>query len=725
MDESETAPALPAGGAFVPVAIYTRVSTDNQVGGRFDSCESQLAVCRELVRRNQEQGWVEVAHFTDPAVSGSSMDRPGLRALMRHIETGAVKVILIFKLERMSRSIDEFGPFRSFLKKHGCRLESATEDISESTPSGRLKNNLMISFSQYERENTSEKTQVKMLQQAKRGFWNGGAVPFGYAYDKNTQSLMPHSEEAAIVRRVFSQTAKLVSLEEIADMLNREGLRTRERLLRRSDGTERVVGGRRFRSDGLRMIVTNPIYRGVIRYAGNEYPGRHEALVDSDVWEQANAAATKLVRPTPAVKPDQDKHFNLLKGLVHCGCCRRALVPHASGKRDASGGHYRYYYCSNLVKERADARCTVRRVAAGSLEGAVVQFLSELGRHPDVIGAAVGSSKSRRRTRVEELKTDLAKLDRAISATSVKIRNCVEAITGGGKQIAEELTEQIAGLKDRQQSQQVDRERMAQELAACEREVLDEKRVQSAVGRFGDILKGLSSDEQKALVGAFVDRIDVRPGVDDDPVEKRVSVRRLELRIKMNLPRLVEGMEERLLVEGEKRSRRGQGMVVTAQVALGQQGRANQSLILTPFRCGDEQTLRPLASDPPCLEPADHPIVRARLWERKLKKEKGLSLRRFAEREGQVAGTLVQHFKLLKLVPEIQLFLGKLRDPRAIRFFSLRRMAPLADMTDADQRQAFRRLKVEFSATSAGATILGPSVATRVVQGKANRIKAG
>ena len=195
---------MPA-GAVVPVAIYTRVSTDNQVGGRFDSCESQLAICRDFIRRNNGLGWTEAGHYTDPAVSGSSMNRPGLQALMRHIETGGVKVILIFKLERMSRNIDEFGPFRSFLRKHGCRLESATEDISESTPSGRLKNNLMLSFSQYEKENTAEKTQVKMLQQAKRGYWNGGAVPYGYDYDKNTQTLKPHREEAPVVRRVLNR----------------------------------------------------------------------------------------------------------------------------------------------------------------------------------------------------------------------------------------------------------------------------------------------------------------------------------------------------------------------------------------------------------------------------------------------------------------------------------------------------------------------------------------
>ena len=131
----------------VPVAIYTRVSTSNQVGGRFDSCDSQAAVCRDHIAKNTAEGWFEVACFSDPAYSGGSMNRPGIQALKRLIETGEVKVVLIFKLERVLRSTDEWGPFRAFLQKHGCKLVSPTEDLSEETPSGRLKNNLMMCVS--------------------------------------------------------------------------------------------------------------------------------------------------------------------------------------------------------------------------------------------------------------------------------------------------------------------------------------------------------------------------------------------------------------------------------------------------------------------------------------------------------------------------------------------------------------------------------------------------
>ena len=189
-------PAIPSSSSrpracTVPVAIYSRFSTANQVGGRFDSCESQAAVCRDFIAKHAHDGWFEVACFSDPAYSGSPMNRPGIRVLMRQIEAGEIKIVLIFELERVLRSTDEWGPFRSFLQQRGCRLVSPTGDLSDETTSGRLRNNLMLSVAEYERLNTAEKICIKLNEQAKRGFWTVGQVPFGYVYDETLQGLFP------------------------------------------------------------------------------------------------------------------------------------------------------------------------------------------------------------------------------------------------------------------------------------------------------------------------------------------------------------------------------------------------------------------------------------------------------------------------------------------------------------------------------------------------------
>jgi len=182
----------------------------------------------------------------DAAYSGATFNRPGIQALKRQIEQGLIRVVLIFKLERVLRSTDEWAPFRTFLQQHDCRLVSTTEDLSEDTPSGRLKNNLLVSVAEYERLNTAEKVRAKMLAQAKRGYWNYGAVPYGHAYSSQSQMLTANDVEAVVVRRVFESAARLTPLGEIAEGLNSEGLRTRVREYRHRDGAAQQVGGRRF-----------------------------------------------------------------------------------------------------------------------------------------------------------------------------------------------------------------------------------------------------------------------------------------------------------------------------------------------------------------------------------------------------------------------------------------------------------------------------------------------
>ncbi len=345
----------------VPVAIYTRVSTANQVGGRFDSCDSQAAVCRDHIAKQSAEGWFEVACYSDPAYSGGTMNRPGIRALIRHIETGEVKIVLIFKLERVLRSTDEWGPFRAFLQKHGCKLVSPTEDLSEETPSGRLKNNIIMCVSEYDRLNTADKIRIKLNEQAKRGFWTGGQVPFGYLYDEAAQGLSPHPVEAATLRRIFAMAAQLTSLNEIANTLNDEGLRTRARTFNRRDGRKQNIGEKRFRSDIIRRLITRPLYAGRVRMNGKEFPGLHEALVTADLWERANAAIRPALLPAARRFRARDKHFHVLRGVAHCGCCGRIAALAHTARTTRS-------YCSSNASRFALATSppTTSRPAPGS-----------------------------------------------------------------------------------------------------------------------------------------------------------------------------------------------------------------------------------------------------------------------------------------------------------------------------------------------------------------------
>ena len=452
---------------LVPVAIYTRVSTTDQVGGRFDSCESQEALCREYVQKHAAEGWYVTAVFSDPAYSGGSMKRPGMQALMRHVESGGARAVLIFKFERVLRSTDEWTPFRAFLKKHDCRLESPVEDLADVTPMQRFNNNMRANLSEYERLNTAEKVRIKMLEQAKRGMWNAGQIPYGYDYNRETQTLHPNLTEAVIVGRVFEAAAQLVSLTDVANTLNAEGHRTKARVFQRRDGSRQNVGARRFRSDHLRKIVRNPIYLGRVRLHGEEFAAKHEPIVTRESWERANAAVAKSLRPAPSRLQARDRHFHLLKGLVVCGACGRAMIPDFGGKLDPLGRPYRYYTCGAAHKERADAGCPVRHVPAGVLENAVVGLMGAVGRREEIVQGTITGAKTCVQSSRSELRERMSEIDRELAQRTRRLANCIEAIAAGGTEaITDELRTKAAALKAEKEQLLVERERSRQELAA-------------------------------------------------------------------------------------------------------------------------------------------------------------------------------------------------------------------------------------------------------------------
>ena len=679
--------------SVIPVAIYTRVSTLHQVGGRFDSCESQAAICRDYIKKHAHEGWVEYACHTDAAYSGGTMNRPALHALKRQIEAGEVKIVLIFKFERMLRNTDEWAPFRAFLAKHGCLLASTTEDLSEETPSGRLKNNLLVSVAEYERLNTAEKVRAKLGELAKRGIWNCGLVPFGYDYDAQAKALHPSPSEAAIVRRIYEDAAKLVALTEIANRLNIDGIRTRNRIFKRRSGTHQNVGGKLFKSDALRCLVKNPIYAGRVRLKGCDYPGLHEALVSHELWERANAAVAKSLQPAHCRVQARDKHCHLLKGLVLCTYCNRTMIPNASGNRDPAGKLYRYYTCTHAHQEQST--CPVRHVSAKLLELTVVEFVGALARHPEIVREALTASHRRRKVDRNEVRGRLGKIDQSLLQVGQRLQRIVDTITADDAAIlGDELRERAAGLKNEKQQFLVEREKLRQTLLACDRARLDADRLLAAIARFSEVFPNLTPVEQKDLVALCFARIELCAGPCG---ENRPGQRQYHVRWKLHLERLTDGMEERVLVErrdDRKHPPTHAPLVCEPRVIFRSMGRTPMAINVALFREEFCET-RPTANPPAPTTHGTHPLHRALAWNRKLSGTAGLSQAELARREGVTAATLTYHLKLLKLAPEIQEFLLAVAGAEGLRRFSLRRMKALAELDYTAQRKAFVRMRAE------------------------------
>lgn len=694
----------------MPVGIYTRVSTNKQLGRRVESCESQEAICRDHISSHAAtKGWQLVQTFTDPAYSGATMKRPGMDALKRAVAAGEIRVVVIFKLERVLRSTDEWAPFRTFLHQHNCELVSALEDISEKTALGRLKNNLLVSVSEYDRLNIAEKVRAKMGEQARRGLWNGGSVPYGYAYDKNTQTLAVHPDEGPVVCRIFEDAAKLVSLTDLANTLNAEGFRTKERHLRRRDGTREVIGQQRFRSDGLRLLIANPMYRGAVRFGGKEYDAKHPPLVARDLWEKANAAVRET-RPRLEMRVDENVHQYLLKGVCRCGHCGRAMIPQTCGLSNNAGKRYRYYNCGSVMRDSQSAVCPVGRLSAAALDGAVVAFLSQVSKQPSLVGRVLEATRSRTKGDRHLLRSELDALEAKQTKVREELGRCVDAVVKGNVGVlGPELMQRAESLRTEKDHLTVQLEKKRQEIAACEAASFDAQRVQASLERLSLILPKLAPEERIELVRLFVDGVEVREparsqfgALVDDGGTRRV----LALRIKLHLPRLVEGVE-RTLGPGVQRgiARRlpvvaAQGVNFEASVDFTHAVRGEVTL-LAPFQypVRVSERGRPAGASAVAPKPGEpkHRVVRAQEWRRML--ETGHAANRFAlaRRFGVTPGAVTRTMKLIGLVPEIQNFLASLKSKEAIRHFGIKKVGALASLPTAEQRAAFERIRRAFA----------------------------
>jgi len=494
-----------ASDKVVRCAIYTRVSTDEQAKGRYSSLKAQRDICENYIAVHKEDLWVPAGYFEDSGYSGKNMERPGIGALMADVDAGNVDVVVAYKIDRVTRSLRDFYEFWERLEQHHVGFASATQSFDTSSSMGMLMLNILLSFGQYERELTSERTADKLGERAKKGKWNGGWVPIGYEYDKREQTLVPHPEEARFVHEIFELTAELKNAAAVAHELNQRGKRTRKRTLIRQDGSERVVGEKRFIAERVKAIIRNPIYRGVIRHDSDEYDGEHKGLVTEKLWDEANTALTPLQRQRIQ---QRDKHVHLLKGILKCGHCGTSLTPYPAGKKDKDGNPYLYYTCTHVVKEGVQAPCLVRSLPAREFEDLILGFIGELAAQPALIKETMAVAVEAQTKAVRPMKSKLATLQKKHKDLAEAVRTCIEsAKVKGADKIGEEFIAEAEKLavEKKEVEHQINRVRV--EIDQKERVLADDKIVADSLCRFAELRKHLPPEDQKELVRMFIHEV--------------------------------------------------------------------------------------------------------------------------------------------------------------------------------------------------------------------------
>ena len=356
---------MPASVKKLRCAVYTRKSTDEGLDKEFNTLDAQRDACEAYVASQRAEGWVLVRdRYDDGGFSGGTRERPALRRLLTDIEQGRVDVIVVYKIDRLSRSLMDFAKLVEIMEAHSVTFVSVTQSFNTTTSMGRLTLNILLSFAQFEREVIGERIRDKFAASRARGMWMGGKVPLGY--DVRDRKLVVNEVEAARVRRVFELFVETGSGVETVRRLQAEGVTSKSgRLLDRGD---------------VYKLLHLRTYIGEVSHKGQVYPGEHEAIVPQGLWDKAHA----ILQVSPRARAAQNRQHApaLLKGLIF-GTDGRALSPTHCRK---NGRLYRYYVAQRVLKgEAAEDDSIVRRVSAAEIEAAVVNQVRALLRQPEIV----------------------------------------------------------------------------------------------------------------------------------------------------------------------------------------------------------------------------------------------------------------------------------------------------------------------------------------------------
>jgi DNA invertase Pin-like site-specific DNA recombinase len=351
--------------------VYTRKSSEEGLEQEFNSLHAQREACEAYIASQRPEGWVLIRdQYDDGGISGGTLERPGLKRLMADIEDGLVDVVVVYKIDRLSRSLADFAKLVEVFDRNGVTFVSVTQSFNTTTSMGRLTLNILLSFAQFEREVTAERIRDKVAASRKKGMWMGGVPPYGYRVEN--RKLLIDDESAAHVRWVFARFLEIGSCTVLAREVGQRGLRTP-----RSNRIDKKY---------LYRMLNNRAYIGEAVHKGDSYPGEHNAIIDTATWERVHAILTESPRKRAAHTRAETPA--LLKGLLY-GPDGAAFSPTHTRK---GGKLYRYYVSQTILKHGAGS-CPIARVPANEIEATVIEQLRAVFRQPELVA---GTAKAAR-----------------------------------------------------------------------------------------------------------------------------------------------------------------------------------------------------------------------------------------------------------------------------------------------------------------------------------------
>ncbi len=363
-------------------AIYTRKSSEEGLGQEFNSLQAQREACEAFITSQKSEGWKVVrTTYDDGGWSGGTLDRPAIQRLLSDIEASKVDVVVVYKIDRLTRSLFDFAKIVEVFDAHSVSFVSVTQAFNTTTSMGRLTLNVLLSFAQFEREVTGERIRDKIAASKKKGMWMGGFVPLGY--DAKDRRLVINTGKAKIVRHIFCRYLELGSVYKLKAELDTDGVTSK----RRTSATGKSCGGRPIAAGALYQMLQNPIYIGRIAHKRSIYEGEHEAIIEPDLWASVQQSLTR--KRIKRREGRSARESSLLAGLIFDADGGR-LTPSHTVKQ---GKRYRYYVSRSLIADPGLSPVEARRIPAVELEQFVLNQLCDLLADQNRIWDVLSSAK--------------------------------------------------------------------------------------------------------------------------------------------------------------------------------------------------------------------------------------------------------------------------------------------------------------------------------------------
>lgn len=497
MKRDKTRSAAPTTRQAIRCAIYTRKSTEEGLEQEFNSLDAQRESGEAYIRSQASEGWeLSQARYDDGGFTGGNMERPALKRLLADIEAGKIECVVVYKVDRLSRSLLDFARMIEAFDKHRVSFVSVTQQFNTATSMGRLVLNVLLSFAQFEREIISERTRDKIAAARRKGKWAGGHPILGYDVDPQRFKLIVNEDEASRVRAIFDLYLASDGLLPVIAELDHRGWRNKRWTTRKGH----VRGGRGFDKSSLWHLLTNVAYCGKVRYKTEVHQGEHAAIVDPLKWQQVQMKLQRNGRSGGALV--RNKFGAVLKGLLHCVPCNCAMTPTHSTRKGTI--RYRYYVCVQAQK-RGWHTCLSKSIPAKEVERFVVDRIARIGKDPSLIADTVGEACRLATQQLAELASERRRLERDFGRYHEDLRKLVQkgAAPSDGNLSARlaDIQERITAAERRLAEIDVEEDRL-------KRECISEVDVTRALADFDSTWGALTLREQAELLRLLIERVD-------------------------------------------------------------------------------------------------------------------------------------------------------------------------------------------------------------------------